>query len=91
MTEYGDKELCEKISQLHPEIDACGMDMHVTYETTEQSWVVHLKKGVHCLDHFLEVMDADMCIGGKQCASLALEISQLQSNIETAAYEPTRL
>jgi hypothetical protein len=90
MTEYGDKELSEKISQLHPEISACGMAMHVTYEKREQSWVVHLKKGIHCLDHFLDLMDADMCIGGKQCASLGLEIAQLQSNIEAKAHEPTR-
>jgi hypothetical protein len=45
-------------------------------------WIVHLEKNTHSLKHFLELMDADQCMKGKQCVSLGLEIAQLQKNIE---------
>jgi hypothetical protein len=47
---------------------------------------VHLKKGTHALDHFLDLMDADTCMEGKQCVSLGLEIAQLLNNIEGKQY-----
>jgi ATP-dependent protease ClpP protease subunit len=43
---------------------------------------VHLKKGTHKLEHFLETRDADTCMAGKQCVSLGLEIAQLKKNIK---------
>ena len=75
-------ELCERITSLYPEIGECGIDVDVNYDETEKAWVVHLTKGSHSLDHFLEMMDADACIEGKQCVALGLEIAQLKNNIE---------
>lgn len=78
-----DKEkLCQKITELSPEIGACGIDIDVTHDDKKKVWVVDLKKNHHELTHHLEYADADACMAGKQCVSLALEISQLKKNIE---------
>lgn len=79
---YNAKELCEKITELYPEIGTCGIDVDVLRNTRENTWVVNLKEGSHTLDHFLENLDADRCMDGKQCVSLGLEIAQLMKNIE---------
>ena len=74
--------LCNKIIQLYPEIGECGMDIAVTRDEGKRAWVVHLKKDTHSLDHYLEFLDADLCMEGKQCIALGLEIAQLRNNIE---------
>lgn len=79
---YSDLELCEKIISLYPEIGACGIDIDVDYDQSKNTWVVHLQKDTHSLDHFLEVLDADRCMDGKQCVALGLEIAQLRKNIK---------
>lgn len=78
---YNAKQLCNKIVKLYPEIGVCGVDISVTKDPSEKTWIVHLKKDAHKLDHFLEFMDADKCMNGKQCVSLGLEIAQLRKNI----------
>ncbi len=78
-----DKEaLCEKIRELYPDIGACGIDVNVDYDKEKKAWVVDLKKEKHELKTFLEDEDADLCMGGKQCVSLGIEIAQLKANIE---------
>ena len=79
---YGNTALCKKITRLYPEIGECGIDIAVTYDETKKAWVVHLKKDTHSLDHYLEFLDADLCMEGKQCVALGLEIAQLRNNIE---------
>lgn len=76
------KRLCEKITNIYPEIGYCGIDIDVARDLKEDAWVVHLKKGSHRLKHFLELKDANRCIDGKQCVALGLEISQMMKNIE---------
>lgn len=79
---YNNKELCEKITSLYPDIGECGIDINVDFDKSKNSWVVHMKKGEHSLNHFLEILDADRCMDGKQCVALGLEIAQLRKNIE---------
>ncbi|WP_028317147.1 hypothetical protein [Desulfobulbus elongatus] len=79
---YTEKELCGKITSIYPDIGTCGIDIKVDFNATEKTWMVHLKKGSHSLDHFLEVMDADSCMEGRQCVALGLEIAQMRKNIE---------
>ena len=76
------KELCDKIQQLYPEIGKCGIDLTVDYDKRQKAWVVDLKKDNHELKHFLENPDADACIEGKQCVALGLEIAQMVKNIK---------
>jgi hypothetical protein len=79
---YNETQLCEKITSLYPDIGKCGTDINVSYNQQESSWVVHLKKDSHSLNHFLNLMDADKCMDGKQCVALGLEIAQLRKNVE---------
>ena len=77
-----DKEkLCEKIRELYPDIGECGIDLNVEYDEEQKAWVVDLKKDRIELKTFLEENDADLCMDGKQCVSLGLEIAQLRDNI----------
>lgn len=83
---YAEKELCEKITSLYPDVGTCGIDINVTYNEQQKTWLVHLKKDSHKLDHYLEMADADQCMDGKQCVSLGLEIAQLKNNIQGQGY-----
>jgi hypothetical protein len=74
-------ELCNKITSLYPDIGTCGIDVAVDYDTNKKCWVVDLKKETHELKHYLESVDADACMAGKQCVSLGLEIAQLKKNV----------
>ncbi len=78
------EQLCQKITEVFPDIGACGIDVNVSYDDEKKSWVVDLQKERHHLKTFLEEKEAQMCIDGKQCVSLGLEIAQLRKNIETA-------
>ena len=75
------KELCDRINSLHPEIGECGLDVKVDFDKTRNAWVVDLKKEGHELKTFLELLDANACMEGKQCLSLGLQIAQLLANI----------
>lgn len=83
---YNAEQLCKKITALYPEIGVCGIDIDVTKDNLQNTWVIHLKKDIHSLDHFLELMDADKCMDGTQCVALGLEIAQLKNNIAGKQY-----
>lgn len=83
---FNAEQLCKKITTLYPEIGTCGIDIDVTKDHLENTWVVHLKQDTHNLDHFLELVDASSCMDGKYCVSLGLEIAQLKNNIEGKQY-----
>ncbi len=78
---YDKKELCEKIRKLYPDIGECGIDVNVSYDDEQKAWVVNLKKDHLELKTFLEDGDAELCMEGKQCVSLGIEIAQLRDNI----------
>jgi hypothetical protein len=48
---------------------------------TNQRWVVDLKKGFRRMKTFLEEGDAQLCLQGRQCVSLGIEIAQLRDTI----------
>lgn len=74
-------ELCKKIRSIYPDIGECGIDLNVNYDETEKAWVVDLKKDSHKLKTYLEPEDVEICMIGKQCIGLGMQISQLRSNI----------
>lgn len=76
------KELCDKIRQLYPDIGECGIDVDVEYDQGEKAWVVHLKKDNQRLKTFLEDGDAEKCMLGQKCVGLGIEIAQLRTNVE---------
>ena len=75
-------ELCEKIRAIYPDVGECGIDVDVEYDEEQKAWIVQLKKDSHELKTFLEDGDAELCMLGKQCVSLGIEIAQLKGNIE---------
>jgi hypothetical protein len=76
------KQLCDKITSIYPDIGECGIDVDVNYDDTNERWTVNLKKDKKELKTFLEPGDADLCMEGKQCVSLAIEINQLKDSID---------
>ncbi|MFO7964354.1 MAG: hypothetical protein R6U50_10570 [Desulfobacterales bacterium] len=79
---YQKSELCEKIRSIYPEIGECGIDIDVAYDEDMKTWVVYLNKGDTSLKTYLEPKDADLCMEGKQCVSLGIEINQLKDSID---------
>ena len=75
-------ELCKKITEIYPDIGQCGIDVDVEYDNGQERWVVDLKKSPHHLKTYLEQGDAEMCLMGRQCVSLGIEIAQLKDSVE---------
>ncbi len=75
-------QLCKKIMEIYPDIGQCGIDVNVEYDEAQERWVVDLQKDDHHLKTFLEAGDAELCLSGKQCVSLGIEISQLKDSVE---------
>jgi hypothetical protein len=75
-------ELCRKIIEIYPDIGACGIDVEVEYDDTQNRWTVRLHRGSRQLKTYLEEGDAELCLMGKQCVSLGIEIKQLSDNID---------
>lgn len=75
-------ELCRQIRKIYPDIGACGIDVDVVHDENEDRWTVMLRKDDKNLKTFLEPGDAELCLSGKQCISLAIEINQLKDSIE---------
>jgi hypothetical protein len=82
-------KLCEKIREIYPDIGECGIDVDVEYDDNQKAWVVDLKKDKHELKTFLEDSDAELCLDGKQCVSLGIEIAQLRGNIDRLKEAPS--
>ena len=76
------EELCNKITEVYPDIGVCGIDLDVAYDENNKAWQVDLKKGEHHLKTFLEIDDADKCMEGKECVSLGLQVAQLKENLK---------
>ena len=76
------KTLCEKIQSIYPDIGKCGIDAKVDYDSEQHRWTVLLRKNELELKTFLEPGDAEKCMKGMQCVSLAIEINQLKDSIE---------
>ncbi|MBW1698082.1 MAG: hypothetical protein JRH18_07585 [Deltaproteobacteria bacterium] len=79
---YNNEILCEKIRHVFPDIGECGIDLTVDYDEQKGAYVVDLRKDHHRLKTYLEPEDADICMQGKQCVGLGIQISQLRANIE---------
>jgi hypothetical protein len=76
------EEICKKITEIYPDIGACGIEVLVDYDKAMNSWVVDLKKDGHELKTYIQPEEAQDCLAGKQCVSLGLEIAQLRKTIE---------
>ncbi len=83
---YNKNQICKKIGSVSPDIGECGIDINVEYSADNNAWVVHLKKENLKLKTYLEPEDANICMDGKQCIGLGLQIAQLKDNIANMKY-----
>ncbi|CCK79472.1 hypothetical protein [Desulfobacula toluolica] len=79
---YTKNQLCEKIISVYPDIGECGIDLNVEYDQDKKVWVVQLNKDNQTLKTYLEPEDANVCMEGKQCIGLGMQIYQLRDNIK---------
>ena len=79
--------LCLRIREIYPDIGACGIDVKADYDDQQDRWVVQLNKNEKQLTTFLEPEDVELCMAGKQCVGLSIEINQLKDSIDRM---PTR-
>lgn len=77
-----EQALCLRIREIYPDIGACGIDVQVDYDDQQRRWVVHLEKDGKQLKTFLDPEDAELCMQGKQCVALSIEINQLKDSID---------
>lgn len=75
-------ELCQKIREIYPDVGECGIDVDVDFDGASGRWTVDLKKGSKHLKTYLEEGDAELCLQGRQCVSLSIEINQLRDSID---------
>ena len=78
---HDNKELCEKIKTIYPDIGECGIDVELEYNESKKAWVVELKHEEQHLTTHLEPEDADACMEEKECVYLGTQIAQLADNI----------
>jgi hypothetical protein len=76
------KELCKKITNIYPDIGACGIDVNVDYDINKEAWMVDLHHGDHHLQTRLELNEALECLDGKKCVSLGIQVNQLVQNLK---------
>ena len=79
---YTKAELCNKIREMFPDVGECGTDIDVEYDSKQQAYTVGLRKNGTRLKTYLEPEDADICMAGRQCVGLGIQIAQLRGNIQ---------
>ena len=79
---YNEKELCEKIIEIYPDIGECGINVNVGYDDKKEVYIVDLTKDEYHFKTYLETEDADICMDGEKCIGLGNQITQLRANIE---------
>ncbi len=82
------RELCEKIEHIYPNIGKCGINLDAHFDKDKDAWVVHLEKNGKKLDTYLEEQDIQACLEGKQCIALAIQVEELEKDLEEMS--PTR-
>ena len=70
-------EVCQKVTELNPDLGACYVDIEIHYSTAKKSWIIVSKKGDHEIVHYLEKKDIKDCLDGIQCFSLGLDLAEL--------------
>ena len=72
----GKKELCDKISEIYPDMGVCDTDLNVDWDAGRSLWAVDFSKGPHRIRHYLDDEDAAACLARGQCIGLGIEFGQ---------------
>jgi len=70
--------VCQKVTELNPDIGVCGIDIDTHYSRAKKSWIIQSKKGDQDTIHFLDRQDLKKCLEDGQCVSLGLDVALLR-------------
>lgn len=79
---YSIEELKGKILEFHPEIKEKEVNLNVSFNEGEGKYEVRLSQAGEEFGAFLEKQDADDCMAGQKCVSLAVLVTQLLAELE---------
>ena len=69
---YDNIEICQKLTEVMPELGVCGFDINVTHDDELKAWRINYdaagKRGLT----FLDDEDIDRCLIGSECLALDL-------------------
>lgn len=66
-----------KILDMYPEIQQCGLSPRLRLDEEKQEWHVTLKKGNKEYTAILKKLDADKCIDGTYCEDFGKEVREI--------------
>jgi hypothetical protein len=70
------------IHKFHPEIARNNLDLSVAYEGAADHYLIKLSKSGETVGAYLTEKDADDCLKGKKCVNLAVQVTQLITELE---------
>ena len=82
---YTIADLKTKILEMYPEIAKYGVIPSLTFDDEKKTYVFKLTKGPHELSTYIDKVDADACMGGKECVHLGVQIRQFLENFKEGA------
>jgi hypothetical protein len=71
-----------RILEMYPEIAQYGVTSGLTFDDGKKTYVFKLTKGPHELSTYIDQVDADACMGGKECIHLGVQIRQFLENFK---------
>ena len=74
-----------KVLEMYPEIAKYGVIPSLTFDDEKKTYVFKLTKGPHELSTYIDKVDADACMGGKECVHLGVQIRQFLENFKEGA------
>jgi hypothetical protein len=74
---FDKKEICQKVTELNPDLGTCRIDIDTFYSRAKRSWIIVSQKGDHDIVHYLDKQDIKKCLDDVQCLSLGLDVTQL--------------
>ena len=74
---FNKKEVCQKITELNPDLGVCDIDIDTFYSAAKKSWIIVSRKGDHDIVHYLDKQDIKKCVDDVQCFSLGIDVAEL--------------
>jgi hypothetical protein len=73
---YDRIEMCQRITEVLPELGVCGFDINVTHDDDLKAWRVNYDDHGQRALTFLDDADVDRCVEGKGCLAFDLMVRQ---------------
>ena len=74
---FNKDEVCQKVTELNPDLGTCGIDIDTFYSSSKRSWIIVSQKGDHDIVHYLDKQDIKKCMDDVQCFSLGIDVTPL--------------